>query len=51
MEGKIDQLIKEKKFNDLMKIIDDLAKDTVPINESKPAITHVANKMGDVTAA
>ena len=51
MEPKIDQLIKDKKFAELMKIIDDLSKDTVPIQESKPAITHIASRMGDVTAA
>ena len=51
MEGKIDQLIKDKKFTDVKKIIDDLSKDSVPINESKPAISHIAEKMGDVPAS
>ena len=51
MEAKIDQLIQDKKFADVMKLIDDLSKDTMPINESKPAITRIAEKMGDVTAA
>ena len=48
MEGKIDQLIKDKKLSELKKIIDDLAKDSVPVNESKPALTHMSSKMGDM---
>lgn len=48
MEAKIDQLIKDKKLADLKKIIDELSKDSVPINDSKPALTHMSTKMGDL---
>ena len=51
MEANIGQLVKDKKITDLKKMIDDFSKDSVPINESKPALTYMAGKMGDLDSA
>lgn len=51
MEGKIDKLIKDKKIGDLNKLIDELSNETYPVNDSKPALTHMSTKMGELSAA
>ena len=45
MEGKIDQLIKDKKIGDLNKLIDELSNETYPVNDSKPALTYMSTQM------
>ena len=48
MEGKIDQLLKEINITGLKSLIDQQSSEEVPINDSKPVILYLANKMSEV---
>ena len=48
MEGKIDQLLKEINITGLKSLIDQQSSEEVPINDSKPVILYLANKMSEI---
>ena len=48
MEAKIDKLFKEVDIKSLKSLIDQQCSEDIPINDSKPVILYIANKMADV---